>query len=162
MGLDMYLRTNKYVSRYDFKTIDGNMVKVENPDFGIVSTLFGMENKLDTEAFSGINIAFPMGYWRKANHIHQWFVDNVQRGEDNCATYYVPLEKLVELKNVCLEVLVRRHPDISEDLLPTQSGFFFGGTDYDEYYYGSVQETVDIIDRCIASGIEDFEYQSSW
>lgn len=25
-----------------------------------------------------------IGYWRKANHIHKWFVDCVQDGEDDC------------------------------------------------------------------------------
>jgi hypothetical protein len=162
MGLDMYLRTNKYVSRFDYKTIDGDMQRKPNDDFKIVATLFGMEDKVDKDSFGGINISFPMGYWRKANHIHNWFVLNVQDGEDNCASYYVPLHKLEELKVVCEDVLKAKHPDINDDILPTQSGFFFGGTDYDEYYYGAIQETIDIIDRCIASGHQDFEYQSSW
>ena len=25
-----------------------------------------------------------VGYWRKANAIHKWFVDNVQDGNDDC------------------------------------------------------------------------------
>ena len=29
------------------------------------------------------------GYWRKANQIHKWFVDNVQGGIDDCRPYPV-------------------------------------------------------------------------
>ena len=28
----------------------------------------------------------------------------------------------------------------AEELLPTMSGFFFGSTDYDDYYYKDVEE----------------------
>ena len=47
-------------------------------------------------------------------------------------------------------------------LLPTGAGFFFGSTTYDEYYYGDLQETIEIIDRCLASKFNSFEYQASW
>lgn len=43
--------------------------------------------------------------WRKANHIHQWFVQNVQDGEDDCRTYWVPEDKLRELLAVCKHVI---------------------------------------------------------
>ena len=39
-------------------------------------------------------------YWRKANHIHAWFVKNVQDGIDNCAEYYVSPDNLRELHRV--------------------------------------------------------------
>lgn len=44
-------------------------------------------------------------YWRKANHIHAWFVDNVQEGNDDCGTYRVDWEKLRALLVVCDTVL---------------------------------------------------------
>jgi hypothetical protein len=160
MGLDMYLRTNKYISRFDYETTNGEMYKKENADFNIVATLFGMEDKVDKTGFAGLDISFPMGYWRKSNQIHNWFVQNIQDGEDNCASYYVPLEKLEELKEVCIEVLAV--PEKAEELLPNSSGFFFGSQEYDEYYFGDIQETIETIDRCIASGETDFQYQSSW
>lgn len=43
--------------------------------------------------------------WRKANHIHAWFVDNVQDDRDDCKTYYVSWEKLRELLTVCENVM---------------------------------------------------------
>lgn len=43
--------------------------------------------------------------WRKANHIHGWFVDAVQDGIDNCRDYYVPWDTLERLHAVCEEVI---------------------------------------------------------
>ena len=44
-------------------------------------------------------------YWRKANHIHGWFVDNVQNGVDDCKSYRVSWDKLRELLGVCKKVI---------------------------------------------------------
>ena len=44
-------------------------------------------------------------YWRKANHIHQWFVDNVQDGEDDCGNHSVTPEHMLELLDVCETVI---------------------------------------------------------
>lgn len=40
-------------------------------------------------------------YWRKANHIHGWFVDNVQGGVDDCGTYEVTPDQLRQLLAIC-------------------------------------------------------------
>lgn len=104
-----------------------------------------------------------LAYWRKANHIHSWFVKNVQSGIDNCEAHQVSKEQLEEFLRVCKEVL-KDHSKAVE-LLPTRNGFFFGGTEYDEYYFADIEETEDII-----SGILDnfdfknwkLYYDSSW
>jgi hypothetical protein len=44
-------------------------------------------------------------YWRKANHIHNWFVENVQDGIDNCATHYVSPDQLRALLDACERVI---------------------------------------------------------
>lgn len=50
------------------------------------------------------------------------------------------------------------------ELAPT-SGFFFGGTEKDEYYYGDLEHTVDMLNSLLA-GTQDegysFYYQASW
>ena len=40
-------------------------------------------------------------YWRKANAIHKWFVENVQEGVDDCGEYEVTVEQLTELRDLC-------------------------------------------------------------
>ena len=108
-----------------------------------------------------------IGYWRKANHIHKWFVVHVQGGEDDCEKYEVTKSNLLDLKTVCEEVLSLKGKDEGriEEILPTTSGFFFGGTEYDEYYFSDVEETIRIINNVLET--TDFEkelvvYQSSW
>ena len=110
------------------------------------------------------SIMEQVGYWRKANAIHLWFVKNVQDGEDDC--YYhreITKADLEELKDVCNEVLC--DPDIADSVLPTTAGFFFGSTEYDEWYVRDLKTTIDIINEVIET--TDFEkemiyYVSSW
>ena len=101
-----------------------------------------------------------VGYWRKANHIHAWFVDNIQNGVDNCATYCVSPEALEELRKKCVEVLEK--PELASEILPSRSGFFFGNTEYDEEYIVDLERTIEIIDWCLEQDFDYFEYSSSW
>ena len=99
--------------------------------------------------------------WRKANAIHGWII-NYTNSIDNCTPITLEMRDLMELHNVCKEVLL--NPEKAEDLLPPTSGFFFGGTQIDEWYWDSIKETVDTISTIIDQSVEDatFEYQASW
>jgi hypothetical protein len=158
MGLDMYLRASEYISRNNYnRETNEDLI---NPLFNEIVKHLELEDVIDNTGFAGISVDVPMGYWRKANQIHNWFVQNVQDGEDNCGSYYVTRENLEQLKATCVEVL--EHKSLAEDLLPTGAGFFFGSTTYDEYYYGDLNDTIGIITRCLESKFDGFEYQSSW
>lgn len=108
-----------------------------------------------------------IGYWRKANHIHKWFVDKVQGRKDDCEKYEVTKDDLLNLKATCEKVLNMewRTPRRMEKVLPTKSGFFFGSTAYDECYLSDVESTIEIINNVLET--TDFEkelvvYQASW
>ena len=154
MGLDQYLSASAYIPHGNYTVND----YVANPVFKQLVEQFDVTP--DPTGFAGISIEFPMGYWRKANQIHNWFVLNVQDGDDNCGSYYVSRENLEELKDLCVQVLA--DPELAEDLLPTSSGFFFGSTDYDSGYASDLMETIEIIDRCLSSRFSGFQYSSSW
>ena len=51
---------------------------------------------------------------------------------------------------------------VAKELLPTQEGFFFGSTDYDEYYYSDLQDTKQILEEALKDAHADFEYCASW
>jgi hypothetical protein len=105
-------------------------------------------------------------YWRKVNHIHKWFVENVQNGEDDCKTYRVSLDQLKQLRDLCKEVINNR--DKAHELLPTQEGFFFGDQDYNEYYFGDTIDTYNDLCKTIDNYPSDtlfyveYYYRSSW
>jgi hypothetical protein len=98
-------------------------------------------------------------YWRKANQIHKWFVDNVQGKNDNCNQYFVSKEKLKDLIELCKKVLNKELD--AKTYLPTQSKFFFGSLEYDEYYYRDLQNTITQLTPLLEEKGE-FYYTSSW
>ena len=146
MGLDMYLNAKK---QYLSETISfqiAQILKQHGDEIG------------DAEI---LEVTIKHAYWRKSNHIHKWFVDNVQKGNDDCGTYWVNRSKLQELLELCQRVLNFKH--LAEDQLPTQSGFFFGSTDYDESYYNDIVYTIHILEQALSMPDSwNFEYSSSW
>jgi hypothetical protein len=103
--------------------------------------------------------------WRKANAIHKWFVDNVQNGVDDCGYYKVTKEHLIQLHNACNDIL--NDNNLAEHLLPTQGGFFFGMTEYNDWYYNDLKETKSEINYILEFKSYVFEgdglyYYSSW
>ncbi len=106
-------------------------------------------------------------YWRKANAVHRWFVENVQNNEDECKPHVVTRVQLEDLLEDCMLVLSNRGDDeLAEQVLPTGSGFFFGGTQYDDWYFDCLEYTVDKLKEVLENPSYDenteFVYQSSW
>jgi hypothetical protein len=142
MGLDMYLSARKYVSRFDYKGSE----RIELPEFAELAAT-APENLLKYADFSGIQISYPIGYWRKANAIHGWFVNECASGVDECQDIYVPREKLVELRDLCKQALAV--PAMAGDILPPTSGFFFGTYEIDEWYMEDMKHTVTMLDNIL-------------
>lgn len=145
MGLDMFLYAERII-RYDEDTLN-TAVASQFPDL--------------PKGISVRQVDFEVGYWRKANAVHNWFVHNVQGGEDECNPFPVSKEQIQELKDLCQKVI--DNPKKAATLLPSRSGFFFGGTEYDEFYFNDVAETIEICDRALAlSDKYSLFYRSSW
>jgi hypothetical protein len=101
-------------------------------------------------------------YWRKSNAIHKWFVDNVQDGIDECQESWLERKHLEALLTVIDEVLVDR--DKAPELLPPQSGFFFGSKDVDEWYWQDLVRTKEGLEDILSKEWTgwDFYYRASW
>ena len=143
MGLDMYLeiRKNEYCSKY-YKDEESDL-KLELPKD--VSRFFPNPTNLTVSRTTD----YRVGYWRKANAIHNWFLENCAARDkwadpiDDCRPIEVPVEKLEELLDDCKKVLEDK--SLATELLPTADGFFFGSTEYDEYYFNNIEDTIEII-----------------
>ena len=143
MGLDMYLSGYKYLWRDDDtrKKVKKQLKSSYDPKYVVLELM----------------------YWRKANAIHKWFVDNVQEGEDDCKEHLVSIDDLKQLLSVVNSVL--QDTSLAEQLLPPIGGFFFGSTSVDEWYWKDLENTRDRLNELLSSpDIDDLDiyYQSSW
>lgn len=137
-------------------------------------------------------ISERVAYWRKANAIHNWFVNNVQEGEDDCKEYWVSREQLEKLLKIVRKVLVNsklvdgdvtngytykdgkqipniekgkyvEDPTVAKELLPNSEGFFFGSQEYDQWYIEDLEYTEQTLKALLKeSDSADYYYQSSW
>ena len=135
---------------------------------GLDQYLYGATYKIDKETHSHEIKLEEVAYWRKQNAIHKWFVDNVQEGVDNCAIYSFDDYFLKRLLVVCKKVLENPTAENAMKFLPTQEGFFFGGTDLTnnfelEYYLDGLKYAVEVIRELLKDNKYDYYcYRSSW
>jgi hypothetical protein len=174
MGLDMYLEARKYINRIDWKTVpqgklaDGaTLDDYVSQEFKEVQEMF--PTKLTKHAEGGSTVSVNIGYWRKANQIHNWFVTNVQDGKDNCEPHQVSVTELSQLVS-SIDTVLAGDIETAKRELPVLAGSFFGNYDEEEgynlYYYEELTTTKEMLEDIIAARVEgdgyDMYYQSSW
>jgi hypothetical protein len=184
MGLDMYLTARSYVKNWEHTPAEERYTITIKKGGKLVP-----KKQIDPEKIS--YIIQDVGYWRKANAIHKWFVENVQDNQDDCKEYRVSREKLQELLDTVNKVIAAselvagkirngtmyengkamaiiedgrniKDPSVAEELLPTEGGFFFGSTDYNQWYYDDLLNTKSILEVALADPKGEYYYQSSW
>ena len=162
MGLDQYLTAKKYVSKWDYSGgFDSRVITQEFQD------LLPMDTPDITKygQFAGITVEYPAGYWRKANAIHNYFVQTLGGGVDECQEMYVPRETLSDLRERCQDVIASDNMEqmAQEVGLETVPGFFFGDTEYTDWYKEDLKLTIEIIDHVLTLPEEySLHYQASW
>jgi hypothetical protein len=132
-------------------------------------------------------ITEEVAYWRTFNALHGWFVNHCGNGEDNCQEMHVDSSSLEELlttlkqvqeilnnsklvtktvndwKGGSVEVEVYECEEQVTELLEPTEGFFFGGTDIDEYYKEQVDETVEVLEELLSEDSSgEYYYRASW
>ena len=169
MGLDMYLsRKSYYFGQYrgDGKFADPHELNIEGP--------FSDRHHIRKENVSMIET--QVGYWRKANSVHKFFVDMVQNGKDDCNEYEVPQKVIRLLRMKANKILNANYASriglkgsgVSEECkrvakkhLPPSEGFFFGSYDMDRWYIEDLERTVEICNDALFSKA-DLYYRASW
>lgn len=152
MGLDMYLYVKMYqsVGRNE-ETVGFYPKEVEE-----------LAKKVQTSYYSKTTM-YEIGYWRKANAIHHWIVLNCNDEIDDCSSIWVSIEKAEELLNIVKQV--RENHNLASELLPTQEGFFFGSTEYDDWYWEDLEYTENLLENVIKFCKETYAeiyYEASW
>ena len=180
MGLDMYLTKETFIGGfYKHRNVEGDITILQN----------GKQVSIHLERVE--TIVEQVGCWCKANAIHNWFVENVQKGIDDCGKYAVSKDDMKNLLAVCKKVIsnsnlingvihngmvltkdkgwqnifetgkIVENSKVAKELLPSVEGDFFGSTDYDEWYIDDIKKTIKILETALSED-GDFYYQSSW
>jgi hypothetical protein len=153
----MYLFAKKYISGFTEWDEDRRMFHT-NPTADAIKEAAKITDACESKD-CGVTLQFPVAYWRKANHIHGWFVENVQDNKDDCDEYYVSRANLENLRSTCQNILTTKDTDI----LPRVAGFFFGSNEVDESYWYAVENTVKQLDKVLSLPDDiSLYYQSSW
>lgn len=150
MGLDQFLTRRTYVKNWPHMQ-DWQLHKISISGPNAKGINVDRVSYIEEELFR----------WRKANHLHKWFMNKANRN----GKVYVNEELLEELRDTIQEVLDDRSK--AEELLPCQEGFFFGGQSFDEYYWQTNQETLDFLNKFIKEISDnilcgDIYYEASW
>lgn len=183
IGLDMYLNKSIYVgAKYERRKVAGiiDLTEGDKPVKPI---------KVDLNKVS--EIIEEVAYWRKANHIHNWFIQHCADGDGSIRRVDVSREQLEELVKTCKtalmimeelpkkkiqvvagwqggkeimqEIEVYDNTEMLQEILPTQDGFFFGSTEYDEWYKQDVENTIKMLEEELTSDSSDYYiYEASW
>lgn len=164
MGLDMYLYRREYVSGWDWSDATTNQ-----KDLSFYNDILEYTGAQRCVSAPHAQIEVCVAYWRKANAIHGWFVNQLANGVDECQSIYVSKQDLENLRWSCNNVLMApagiKMEDVASqyNLSPTP-GFFFGSYALDEYYMEDLRLTITQIDSVLGTSGEwsDFIYRASW
>jgi hypothetical protein len=174
MGLDMYLRAKNYL----WGSAEEDVAKAKQ-----IAEILGFDLEVKEVTFRGM-------YWRKANAIHGWFINNVaEKGVDDCQEMNLSREQLETLRSDCIKALAnpdRQYQiennkvfyllcdylnsldqkitvDNYENPLEPSAGFFFGSDDLGDYYYSQLEYTIDLITTLLEQSDQlEFIYRASW
>lgn len=191
MGLDSFIYRAKKVAGLtaeDYEKIENVVSEIQSlKDFTSIDKLMSADEYKPVFAefnetvsqrgkyLSWCSIFEDVGYLRKANQIHNFFVQECQGGVDECQLSFITKDKLedllgrckraMKLKKIYLNDGIIKDGEGLETFLPTQSGFFFGGTEFNEWYFQDVAETKKIITKVLKD--TDFDkqvilYRASW
>lgn len=139
MGLDIYFYKFK---KADWKKASELKEAIANePDDEKANKMIDEANEMLPD------IQTEIGYFRKVNFLMAFF-----NYEGNCEYKEITRKQLRELKDKCFAVYTLKPGDgvMTDEIikkcsetLPTQAGFFFGNTNYDEWYFQEVKEVLE-------------------
>lgn len=158
MGLDMYLHREISWPLFDLDDSDrgGYFSKGRKAAEAVLKA--AGERPLMIGA--SVHLQVPAAYWRKVNSVHAWFVRELADGVDECQDIYVSRADLERLVDTCKRVLADHR--LATDELAPQSGFFFGSTEVDEYYFGDLKDTVEMLTAAIEVAEEAGDEHPTW
>jgi hypothetical protein len=150
MGLDMYLEAKLHLPPYD-KALDP-VRRAIGQAIGYTPPMEKPDNDATLMEITGVTVR--VGYWRKFDSLHRWFVNHVQEGHDDCRPAYVSPETLAELEE--------QLDQVSND--PASASEYFVREDDDPMTEDDIDYTLRIVAQAkkLQERGWDIYYRASW
>lgn len=168
MGLDMYLEGKVYIGGSYHRIKERQLTVSRDFQKNYDDADFDNVDIFPTDMIS--EVIYQVGYWRKSNQVHKWFVDNCQDGVDDCRSHDVSKEKLLKLQSICKDLIETKDQEKALKELPPCKGFFFGMDNPEhehfwEWYWDDIETTLENVERALRY-IEKYDaeitYRASW
>lgn len=119
---------------------------------GLDIYFYSKQKAVDSTVDCVANEHVEIGYFRKFNALFNWVESNIKSIE-NCTDVPISKEDLVKL-----EIMLNQLDTTNcAQLFPTQDGFFFGTTEYDEFYWEDVADLKVLVSQFLA----EFDFEAS-
>ena len=127
----------------------------------------------DMQSFNAVYEDVPeYAYWRKANMVHRFFTTHGECLEQD-VLYRIKRTDLILLLKICTYLVSNTNliKEEAKDILPSQAGFFFGSTNYDDDYIYKLYVTIENIGKILQLSAgsysekeneQTFLYYASW
>ena len=145
MGLDMYLRGDKFISNWDTSQIDehGMALEVKRPNI---------------DGFEVTSYVLDLGYWRKFAPLHHFIVKVFADGVDECQEIHLSAD---DLRRIAAALRDDNLPD-NEDC----GGFFFGNPEFWDADRAEGEKHAETFDKAAkwveSNSWNSVTYQASW
>ena len=145
MGLDMYLRGDKFISNWDTSQIDehGMALEIKRPVI---------------DGFEVTSYNLDLGYWRKFAPLHHFIVKVFADGVDECQEIHLSAD---DLRRIAAALRDDNLPD-NEDC----GGFFFGNPEFWDEDRAEGEKHAETFDKAAkwveSNSWNSVTYQASW
>lgn len=139
MGLDIYFEKRRKDADCDaFKAVAEKRGAIYSlPEEEFKKPENQEELQILDKQFEELDPRKQIAYFRKVNFLVAFF-----NYEEDCSYLEISKEQVEDLIERCKTILRARKnkEERAKELLPTESGFFFGSTEYDDWYYEDVKD----------------------
>ena len=123
MGLDMYVNIRHKDTQSKLDAYEAWEQKYSYEEFQRLTEEQKEEYRNSEPEYDDEMYGKELMYWRKANQIHNWFVQNCQNGVDDCERYAITVADLKKLKELCEKILTMTN--VKRELRPTYPNGWF-------------------------------------
>lgn len=117
-------------------------------------------NEVESVKDVDLSNAVETAYFRKVNCLYGYFEDEMEDERLSFVDKYDVVDIINRAESIIQKAQEKPNDwqEFAEDTLPTRGGFFFGSTEYDEWYLEGLEQIIDQLSSVLANWDDDSIY----